>query len=68
MGGEDFAFYLLNKPGCFFFVGSHPTDSDVFLPHHNGAFNIEEEPTLALGASVWVQLAEDLLIPPRSKY
>lgn len=62
MGGEDFAYYLLKKPGCFFFVGSHPLNSPIFLPHHNSAFDIEEEPTLVLGASIWVQLIEDLMV------
>jgi len=62
MGAEDFAYYTQLKPGCFFFVGSHPENSVVHLSHHNESFDIEEDPTLLIGASIWVQIIQDLLI------
>jgi amidohydrolase len=68
MGGEDFAFMLLKRPGCFFFVGSAPNakstvEEDLIdvIAHHCEQFDIREDPTLAVGASVWLQLFEDLL-------
>lgn len=69
MGAEDFSFFLNEVPGCFFFVGSYPGDADLELdpvheyldrPHHKYNFDIHED-ALGVGASVWVQLIEDLL-------
>ena len=61
MGGEDFAYYLQETPGCFFFVGSSPDDRDVFnTPHHCSHFDIDEN-ALLVGSSIFVNLVEDLL-------
>jgi amidohydrolase len=69
MGGEDFSFFLLERPGCFFFVGSYPgkIENDkgpvaeyLDRPHHKFNFDLHED-ALAVGASVWVQLIEDLI-------
>eukprot|EP01121_Diplochlamys_sp_Union-15-3_P016989 TRINITY_DN5898_c0_g1_i1.p2 TRINITY_DN5898_c0_g1~~TRINITY_DN5898_c0_g1_i1.p2 ORF type:complete len:293 (+),score=52.85 TRINITY_DN5898_c0_g1_i1:430-1308(+) len=64
MGGEDFSAFLDNIPGAFFFVGSSPRgrSSHNRIPHHCSYFDIEEEPTLLTGASVFIQLIEDLLM------
>ena len=62
MAGEDFSYFLQKKPGCFFFVGSSPLDRDpLSVPHHCSHFDIDEG-SLLIGSSVFVQLAEDLLI------
>jgi amidohydrolase len=62
MGGEDFAYYLQQVPGCFFFIGSAPVDREpMSVPHHCSHFDIDER-ALLVGASVWVQLVEDLLM------
>jgi len=42
---EDFAFYLQEKPGCFFYVGAMPDDG-AFYPHHNPKFDINEKSLL----------------------
>ena len=36
MGGEDFSLYLLEKPGCFFWLGSGPEQGaeDAYGLHH----------------------------------
>eukprot|EP00742_Colponemidia_sp_Colp-10_P002250 GILJ01002404.1.p1 GENE.GILJ01002404.1~~GILJ01002404.1.p1 ORF type:complete len:411 (-),score=59.74 GILJ01002404.1:39-1271(-) len=70
MASEDFAFFLRKRPGCFFFVGSAPAgsvsshshggSSTTQVPHHCSHFTVNED-ALAIGASVWVQLVEDLL-------
>ncbi len=39
MGGEDFAYYLQNRPGAFFFFGAGDGTS---APHHHPAFDIDE--------------------------
>ena len=59
MGGEDFSYYLQNKPGCFFFVGSAPNENEILsTPHHCSHFNIDER-ALLIGASVYLNLIEN---------
>ena len=58
MTGEDFAFMLQAKPGCYVWLGAG-RDADtpnVHSPHYD--FNDE---ALAIGASYWVTLAEQQL-------
>lgn len=59
-GGEDFAFYLEKKPGCFGFVGCNNPDKGADYPHHNERFNIDES-VLANGAGLYAQYAIDFL-------
>lgn len=59
LGGEDMAYFLRERPGCFFFVGSAATAGDVF-PHHNPRFNIDEA-ALPIGAQVMLGAVERYL-------
>jgi amidohydrolase len=62
MGGEDFSYYLQKVPGCFLFVGSSPeTDESKRVPHHASHFDIDER-ALVLGASIFLQLIDDILM------
>ena len=62
MGGEDFSYYLEKIPGCFYFIGSLPTDKEpLSTPHHCSHFDIDEN-ALLIGASSFVKIIEDLLI------
>lgn len=45
MAGEDFAYYLEQKPGCFFFVGAGDAEG-TSAPHHHPRFDIEEKAML----------------------
>ncbi|KAF1299468.1 amidohydrolase [Enterococcus sp. JM4C] len=38
---EDFAYYALERPSCFFFVGAHKEGTPIY-PHHNPKFHIDE--------------------------
>lgn len=40
MGGEDFAYYLQEKPGAFFFTGAYKEGSAY--PHHHPKFDFNE--------------------------
>ena len=61
MGGEDFAYYLQKKPGCFFFVGSAPNEKKLFeTPHHCSHFNMDEK-ALLIGSSIYLNLIDDIL-------
>jgi hippurate hydrolase len=58
MGGEDFAFMLEQKPGCYIWIGNGPGDNERVLhsPHYD--FNDE---ILPIGASYWARLVETTL-------
>ncbi len=45
MGGEDFAYYLQNVPGTFFFTGARPENAETY-PHHHPKFDIDEKAML----------------------
>lgn len=48
LGGEDFSYYLLKKPGTFFHVGmADPDLVDQAAPHHNCKFEIDQRGLLA---------------------
>jgi amidohydrolase len=61
MGAEDFSYYLQKIPGCFFFIGSAPSDKKpMSVPHHCSHFDIDER-ALLVGTSMFVQLIIDKL-------
>jgi len=62
MAAEDFSFFLRERPGCFFFIGSSPKTLPTQFPHHSPQFDIVED-SLVVGASVFLQLVEDLMVP-----
>jgi len=47
MGGEDFAYYMLERPGAYFFTGAQKEENPY--PHHHPKFDIDERalPTAA---------------------
>lgn len=46
MVGEDFAYYLEQVPGAFFFTGARNEALDAVYPHHHPRFNIDERAML----------------------
>ena len=66
MGAEDFSYFLLEKPGCYFLIGngdgSHRDGGHGMGPCmlHNPSYDFNDA-ILALGASYWVKLAETRL-------
>lgn len=58
MGGEDFSFMLLKKPGSYIWAGNGPTDCDRIL--HNPHYDFNDE-LLPVGATYWARLVERLL-------
>ncbi len=66
MGAEDFSFYLLEKPGCYFLIGngdgSHHIDGHGEGPCmlHNPNYDFNDE-LIPLGGSMWARLAETWL-------
>ena len=60
MGGEDFAYYLMKKPGAFMFLSSADAKKHTDVPHHNPRFNVDED-VLWEGSAVFVRIAERFL-------
>jgi len=63
MGAEDFSYFLLEKPGCYFVIGNgdgtHRSAGHGGGPCmlHNPTYDFNDE-LIPLGGSMWVRLAE----------
>ncbi len=63
MGSEDFSFYLLQKPGCYFVIGNglggHRDQGHGIGPCmlHNPSYDFNDV-LIPIGASLWVKLVE----------
>jgi len=70
MGAEDFSYFLLEKPGCYFLIGngdgSHRIGGHGMGPCmlHNPSYDFNDD-LIPLGATMWVRLAEAWLAEPR---
>ncbi|MCH1524623.1 MAG: amidohydrolase [Candidatus Thalassarchaeaceae archaeon] len=56
MGGEDFAYYTQEIPGCFSFLGVGNTEIDAIYDVHHPMFKVDEE-ALPLGVAIHVNSA-----------
>jgi len=59
-GGEDFAFYLEHKPGCFVFIGSGNHEKGTDFAHHNDHFDLDED-VLLHGSALYAEYAISFL-------
>ncbi|MCP5266463.1 MAG: amidohydrolase [Burkholderiaceae bacterium] len=67
MGSEDFAYMLLERPGCYIAIGNGADGAHRDGGHgagpcalHNPSYDFNDEVT-PLGATYWVRLAEEFL-------
>jgi len=60
MAGEDFAYYLMERPGAFMFLSSANPDKHTDIPHHNPKFDVDED-VLWNGSAVFVSIVQDYL-------
>lgn len=69
MGAEDFSYFLLEKPGCYFLIGngdgSHRIGGHGMGPCmlHNPSYDFNDD-LIPLGATLWVRLAQKWLATP----
>jgi hippurate hydrolase len=71
MGGEDFSFFLRQRPGAYLFLGNGlATGPHRAMGHgvgpctlHNAAYDFNDD-LIPIGASFWVRLAERYLSAP----
>jgi amidohydrolase len=54
MGAEDFSYFLEERPGCFYFVGSVNEEKGLTWGHHHPKFDIDEE-SMAHGMEVMIR-------------
>ncbi|MDE2306450.1 MAG: amidohydrolase [Gammaproteobacteria bacterium] len=70
MGAEDFSYFLLEKPGCYFLIGNgdgaHRDGGHGGGPCmlHNPSYDFNDA-LIPLGGSMWVKIAEAWLRKPR---
>jgi amidohydrolase len=57
MGGEDFAYYLQQIPGCFFLIGLNPSN-DSYPSLHNDRFNFVDA-AIPVGIQMFVELVRN---------
>jgi amidohydrolase len=57
MGGEDFAYYLEQVPGCFFLVGVRPHGRGEYPSLHNDRFDFTDE-ALGVGMKVFLGIVQ----------
>ncbi len=43
MGGEDFSYFIQEKPGCYFYTGVNNSEKNADIPHHHPLFDIDED-------------------------
>ena len=60
MGGEDFAFYTQEIPGCFAFLGVSNSEINATYDVHHPMFKVDEE-ALPLGTAIHVNCALESL-------
>ncbi len=66
MGAEDFSYYLLDKPGCYFLIGNgeggHRSGGHGLGPCmlHNPSYDFNDA-LIPVGGTMWVRLAEAFL-------
>jgi len=66
MGAEDFSYYLLEKPGCYFMIGNgdgaHREGGHGLGPCmlHNPSYDFNDD-LIPLGATAWVRIAHTWL-------
>jgi amidohydrolase len=69
MGAEDFSYFLLEKPGCYFLIGNgdgaHRQGGHGLGPCmlHNPSYDFNDD-LIPLGATLWVRLAQAWLAAP----
>jgi len=56
VGSEDFSFFLLERPGCFFFLGNGRPEKGL----HSSKYDFNDD-IIATGAYMWLHFALEKL-------
>lgn len=63
MVSEDFAYYIQEIPGSFFFVGGRNPEINAVHPHHHPKFDVDERSMINIGKMFLGLLARQEVIP-----
>ncbi|WP_338449892.1 amidohydrolase [Niallia oryzisoli] len=63
MAMEDFAYYVIERPGAFFLVGGMNSEIQATYPHHHPKFDVDERSMLQIG-KMFISLVFDYLNSP----
>jgi len=69
MGAEDFSYFLLQKPGCYFLIGNgdgkhrRQRHGDGPCVLHNASYDFNDD-LIPIGGSMWVRLVEEWFKDP----
>jgi amidohydrolase len=58
MGAEDFSYFALARPACFFRLGGRNEDKGAVFPGHHPKYDFDED-VLSLGVAVFAQVTMD---------
>ncbi len=61
MGGEDFAYFLRERPGTMFWLGGRSEEKNITAPHHNPRFDFDED-IMTTGAELLFRSARELML------
>ncbi|UOR11407.1 M20 metallopeptidase family protein [Halobacillus amylolyticus] len=67
MGAEDFAYYLQDAPGTFFFVGGKNKEVNADYPHHHPKFDVDENTLGTIGKVMLLSLFNHNLFIEKTK-
>ncbi len=56
LGAEDFSYFLIERPGAFYFVGSNNEERGLIWGHHHPRFDIDEA-VLGVGVETMTKVA-----------
>lgn len=62
MASEDFAYYIQQVPGVYFYTGSATEDLNTQFPHHHPKFNIDEQ-AMKNSAKGFLSIVHYYLVP-----
>jgi amidohydrolase len=60
MGVESFAYFSLQKPAAFYFLGIRNEEKDIVYPLHNSNFDVDED-CISVGVAIQCKSAVDFL-------
>lgn len=60
MGVESFAYFSLEKPSAFYFLGTRNESKDIIYPLHNSKFDVDED-SIITGIAIQCKSAVDFL-------
>jgi amidohydrolase len=56
-GADDMAYFLEERPGCYFFLGAGNAPKGITYPHHHPKFDFDED-CLGIGLELGLRIVE----------